>query len=212
MERDKQTRKAAWILAAIAGIEGAWVILNAAASGAAFWRYVGFAPGLGGSLAGWVLAAIVAAIFVGISLRLPSVRVNLFRPSLLKALGLLVAVSAGILEEVVFRKWLMDAVQTRGYGDAVQVAFSAAAFGAAHGVWGLFGRSARAAIGATVTTGLLGGALAIVYLVGGRSVAPCIAAHTLINALIEPGLVLAAVRGEMGRDRKPSGNVDAAND
>ena len=73
MERDKQTRKAAWILAAIAGIEGAWAILNAAASGAAFWRYVGFAPALGGDLAGWVLAAIVAAIFVGISLRLPSV-------------------------------------------------------------------------------------------------------------------------------------------
>jgi hypothetical protein len=45
------------------------------------------------------------------------------------------------------------------------------------------------------------GALAIVYLVAGRNVAPCVAAHFLINAFIEPGLVLAAVRGEMGRLR-----------
>ena len=31
----------------------------------------------------------------------------------------------------------------------------------------------------------------------GRSLAPCIVAHFLINAFIEPGLVLAAARGEM---------------
>jgi membrane protease YdiL (CAAX protease family) len=48
-----------------------------------------------------------------------------------------------------------------------------------------------------VATGMLGVALAIVFVVGGRSLAPCIAAHFLINALIEPGLVLAATRGEM---------------
>jgi membrane protease YdiL (CAAX protease family) len=64
-------------------------------------------------------------------------------------------------------------------------------------VWGLFGRSVRAARGATIATGALGAALAIVYLVAGRSLAPCIVTHFVINALIEPGLVLAACRGEM---------------
>jgi uncharacterized protein len=57
----------------------------------------------------------------------------------------------------------------------------------------------RAAIGATIATGVLGAAPALVYLAADRNLAPCIAAHFLINALIEPGLVLAAIRGEMAR-------------
>jgi hypothetical protein len=204
MERDKDTHKAAWILAAIAAIEGTWVVLNVAVNGAGFWRYVGFAPNRAGNWAGWILAAIVTATFVRGAMRLPSVRANLFRSSWLKVLALLVAVSAGILEEVVFRKWLMDAVQARGYGDVIQIVLSAAAFGFAHGIWGLFGRSVRAASGATIATGLLGGALAIVYVAAGRSLAPCIAAHMLINVFIEPGLMLAATRGEMNRPRHAS--------
>lgn len=75
----------------------------------------------------------------------------------------------------------------------------AVAVAAAHGVWGLFGRSVRAAAGATAATGVLGAGLAIVYIASGRSLAPCIAAHSLINVLVEPGLVLAAARGEMNR-------------
>ena len=38
-----------------------------------------------------------------------------------------------------------------------------------------------------------------VYIMSGRSLAPCIATHFLINALLEPGLVLAAVSGQMGK-------------
>jgi len=108
-----------------------------------------------------------------------------------------VAVAAGILEEAVFRKTIMDAAMHHGLDAPAQVALSALAFGLAHGVWGLFGRSVRAAIGATVATALLGAALAVVYLIAGRSLAPCIAAHFAINLAIEPGLVLAATRGEM---------------
>ena len=100
-----------------------------------------------------------------------------------------------------FRRLLMDYLDRQSFGDAMQVLASALTFGMAHGVWGLFGKSIRAALGATIATGILGGALAIVYLVAGRNVAPCVAAHFLINAFIEPGVVLAAVRGEMGRLR-----------
>jgi hypothetical protein len=130
------------------------------------------------------------------------VRENLFKPTFLKFLGLAVAVAAGILEEAVFRKVLMDALLYRGYGPLLQVLASALAFGVAHGVWGLFGRSGRAALGATLATGLLGAMLAVTYLAGGRSVLPCIAVHLLLNALLEPGLVLAACRGEMSRLRR----------
>ena len=91
----------------------------------------------------------------------------------------------------------MDAVFGRGIGPVAQVALSGLAFGVAHGIWGLMGRGTRAAFGATVATGVLGTALALVYLVAGRSLAPCIVAHFVINLLIEPGLVLAALSGEM---------------
>lgn len=84
-------------------------------------------------------------------------------------------------------------------GVVVQVLGSGLLFGVLHGVWGLMGRSLRAAIGATLATGFLGMMLAVVFIAAGRSLAPCIVAHFVINALIEPGLVLAATRGEMTR-------------
>ena len=162
---------------------------------------MGFAPDRAGTIQGWLLACVVTALFVWQSMRLPSVRANLLLPSFLKLLGLAVAIAAGFLEEIIFRKWLMDYVRDQDMGAVIQVAASALAFGLAHGVWGAMGRSWRAAAGATIATGILGAALALVYLVAGRSLAPCIAAHFAINAFIEPGLVLAATRGEMGNRR-----------
>jgi hypothetical protein len=192
-------RKSAWILGAIAAIECGWVVLNLRINGWRFVRYLGFAPGLSGNVTGWIAAAVVVVIFVALAMRLPSVRANLFRPSLLKLLAIAVAIGAGILEEVVFRRWTMNWLMAHGFGVVVQVLGAGLLFGAAHGVWGLMGKSVRAAAGATLATGFLGAMLAIVFLLAGRSLAPCVTAHFLINLLIEPGLVLAATRGEMGR-------------
>lgn len=190
-------RKAALILTAIAVSESAAVLGMTRADVGALLRFAGFSPGKFGALAGWVAAAVVFLLFVRASVRLPSVRANLWRPSGLKLLAIAVAVSAGMLEEIVFRKLVMDAAMHRELDDVLQVLLSALSFGVAHGVWGLFGRSARAAIGATLATAALGAGLAIVYLLAGRSLAPCIVAHFAIDLLIEPGLVLAATRGEM---------------
>jgi|ERR1700730_1515479 CAAX protease family protein len=200
---DASIRKSAWILAGIALIEGAWVILEFRVNGWRFVRYLGFAPGAAGTFLGWVAAAIVVVIFVGFAMRLPSVRANLFRPSGLKLLALFVAVTSGILEEVMFRRWPMNYLQEHGYGVVLQVAGSALLFGALHGVWGLMGRSVRAAVGATIATGFLGAMLAVVFIAAGRSLAPCVMAHFLINVFIEPGLVLSVTRGEMGRGVAP---------
>ncbi len=204
-EPDPSIRKAAIILAGIAVAEGAWVVMNLRTSGWRFIHYLGFAPGLSGTALGWIAAAVVAALFIANALRLPSVRDNLFRPSLLKVIAIVLAVVAGILEEVMFRRWVMNWLMNEGHGAVVQVLGAGLTFGLLHGVWGLFGKSVRAALGATVVTGILGALLGIVFLLSGRSLAPCIAAHFVINLLIEPGLVLAAVRGEMGRaGRAPS--------
>jgi hypothetical protein len=194
-------RKSGIILAAIITLEGTWVAMNWLHSGERFIRYLGFASGLAGTILGWMAALLVTFLFVRVSVRFPSVRQNLFRFSSLKALALGVAVTAGILEEVMFRKWIMDHLLARGFGSGFQVAMAAISFGLLHGVWGLFGKSLRAAAGATAATAALGALLAIVYLLAGRSLAPCIAAHFVINALIEPGLVLAACRGEMNRNQ-----------
>jgi len=191
-------RKSGIILAIITALEGGWVLMNLRVNGWHFIRYLGFAPGLTGNLAGWIAALFATVIFVAFALRLPSVRENLFRSSFLKLLAIALAIGSGILEEVMFRRWTMNWLMAHGYGAVIQVLGAGLIFGAAHGVWGLMGKSIRAAIGATIATGLLGIMLGIVFLLAGRSLAPCIVAHFLINLLIEPGLVLAATRGEMG--------------
>jgi membrane protease YdiL (CAAX protease family) len=192
-------RLSAWILAGIAIAEGWWVVENFVYNPRELLAFLGFTLGRSGNATGWFLAVLVTGSFVWASVRLPAVRANLFRPSFLKLLALAVAVTAGILEEVIFRKWLMDYLRARAIGPVVQVLGSGLLFGLAHGVWGLLGRSLRAAASATIATGLLGTALAVVYVMSGRSLAPCIATHFLINALLEPGLVLAAMSGQMGK-------------
>jgi CAAX protease family protein len=194
-------RKSGIILAVITALEAGWVLMNLQISGWRFIRYLGFAPGISGDLAGWVAAVFATVIFVAFALRLPSVRENLFRPSFLKLLAIALAIGSGILEEVMFRRWTMNWLMEHGYGAIVQVLGAGLLFGAIHGIWGLIGKSFRAALGAIVATGFLGMMLGIVFLLAGRSLAPCIVAHFVINLLIEPGLVLAVTRGEMGSVR-----------
>jgi hypothetical protein len=74
-------------------------------------------------------------------------------------------------------------------------------FGVAHGIWGLFARNIRPAVTATIATSLIGGAWAVVYIVGGRSLAPCIVSHILINFVLEPGMMLSAASGQWNQSR-----------
>jgi membrane protease YdiL (CAAX protease family) len=76
---------------------------------------------------------------------LPSVRANLLKPSILKVLALAVAVAAGLCDEGIFRKLLMDWEARAGYGAALQILSSGLAFGVAHSLWGPSG-AARATV------------------------------------------------------------------
>lgn len=202
MPRRSDTHKAALILSGFALTEGLWLILNLFANPGRFLRYVGLV-GAKPEPIGWILAFAVFIGFTVFACRLPSVRAYLFRASWLKLLALVMAVAAGFCEETIFRKLLMDTIEHRGYSLPVQVLASAVTFGAVHGIWGGFRGSIVAAIGATTATGALGLALAFVYLASHRLLAPCVISHFFINAFAEPGLVLAAVRGEMRRPVKP---------
>jgi hypothetical protein len=105
----------------------------------------------------------------------------------------------GVFEEVFFRRFVMDWALQQGTSAGVQIALSAIVFGLAHGCWGFFTGNFRAGAAASIATGVLGASLGIVYIVGGRSLLPCIAAHIAINLLMEPWLILAAASGSWGR-------------
>jgi uncharacterized protein len=197
MKQPSEIRKVALILAAIALAEGTWVLVNLRANPRGFLRYVGFLNRDPEPL-GWVLSILVFVAFTAFAGRLPSVRATFFSVSGLKLLALVVAIASGLCEEAIFRKLLMDTLARHEFTVLLQVIASALAFGLMHGIWGAFRGSLAAAVGATVATGALGLALALVYIASHRLLAPCVVSHFLINALAEPGLVLAAVRGEMG--------------
>jgi CAAX protease family protein len=161
-----------------------------------FLAKLGFRSGPRGNVSAWTAAIVLAIAYAAFSIsRIPEVARHWHEISWLKAEAIVAAVAAGVVEEAVFRRLLMDAIAKAGGNAALQIAASAVAFGLAHGTWGLLGGSLHAAIGAAIATTILGAALGVIYIAGRRSLAPCIAAHFLIDAVIEPGLLLSAVRG-----------------
>jgi hypothetical protein len=144
--------------------------------------------------AAWLAAAAVTVAYVLYAVRsLPLIGRRFLELSPLKLVAIPMAIVTGAFEELFFRKLLMDWALHHGAGAVAQIALSALVFGLGHGVWGLFGRQWRVAVGATLATAVLGGLLGVVYLIGGRQLAPCVWSHTLINLALEPWLIVAAV-------------------
>jgi CAAX protease family protein len=144
----------------------------------------------------WGLGLAVAAGYAAATLASnPAMRAHVLDVHVLQVLGLCAAVVAGIVEEGVFRRLLMDVLSRRGVGAPLQVVASALFFGLGHAAWGLLGGSLHFALVATAATTLLGAGLAVTYLVGRRSLGPCVVAHVLLDAVLEPWLVYVAVGG-----------------
>jgi hypothetical protein len=159
---------------------------------------LGFTRSFIASPMAWILAAVTAIAYVVYTMRvIPFIAEMQREISLFKLLGIFAAVVGGIVEEVFFRRWGMDMLLSRGFGSVPQVVISGIAFGLAHSGWALFAkRSLKFSLPAVLSTSMLGVLLAVVYLVGGRNLGPCIAAHVMINIVIEPWLMLSAVSGK----------------
>jgi uncharacterized protein len=158
---------------------------------------LGFTRGLIAPLMTWILAAITTVAYVFYTMKvIPFVLARQKEISLFKLLGILAAGVGGIVEEVFFRRWTMDILMSRGVTPLLQVLISGIAFGLAHTIWMLAKGDLKFAIPAILSTSVLGIFLAIIYLVGGRNLGPCIFAHVLINIVIEPWLMLSAVSGK----------------
>jgi len=140
-------------------------------------------------VAGWIAAVVVTVAYIAYAAYgLPTLRRLLFSLTPMALLGLALAIPSSVVEEVFFRQTIMDAAIARPLW--VQIGYSGVLFGIVHAIWGIRG-GWRGFIGAVSSTTALGVALAIVYLLSGRIVLPCIAAHFLINLVLEPWLVYA---------------------
>jgi uncharacterized protein len=169
-----------------------------------FWHPIPMFQNLGferGAIApplAWILATITAIAYVLYTMKaIPLVLAKQSEISLFKLLGILSALVGGIVEEVFFRRWIMDMLMSRGVSPILQVIISGVAFGLAHTSWTLLTkRDFKVTLPAIISTSILGIFLAIIYLAGGRNLGPCIFAHVLINIVIEPWLMLSAVSGK----------------
>lgn len=150
-------------------------------------------------LRGWVIAAVVTALYVAATLMgALRGRALLGEASVFHIYNSLVAgIAAGFIEEIFFRGWIMSELCESGFGRFAQVLASGLLFGFAHIGWGLTGGKVHAAafVGAFLSTSVLGILYAITYLASRRSLMPVIAGHVIMDVLIEPWLVLAALGG-----------------
>ena len=151
-----------------------------------------------GNFAAWGLAALVILAYCAYAARRSRTIGSLmlhperWRPYIaIRLIAIPMALISGLFEEIFFRRNLMDAALAHGASIGAQIALSAVIFGAAHAIWAVFG-GWRAALGAMAATTTLGFCLAVVYIAGERALAPCIAAHIVINLLLEPWLILTA--------------------
>jgi uncharacterized protein len=168
-----------------------------------FWRPIPLFRNLGferesiAPLWAWTLATITAVAYVLYTMKaIPLVLAQQKEISLFKLLGILSALVGGIVEEVFFRRWVMDILMSRDVAPILQVIISGIVFGLAPTAWILFKGEFKFTFPAILSTSILGILLAIIYLVGGRNLGPCIFAHVLINIFIEPWLMLSSVSGK----------------
>jgi uncharacterized protein len=180
--------RAAIVLCLLAAIEGGFIVAypNTWIS-ATFRKYADV------SVSAWIAAAVVTAAYIYYSVRgLPTVATLLGRISPFKLLAVVIAIPASIVEEVFFRQYLMNVLANHHQNVIVQILASGAAFGIVHAFWGIRG-GMPAVIGAVRSTTLMGLALAVVFIMAGRIVFPCVVAHFAINLVLEPWLLYAYI-------------------
>jgi hypothetical protein len=175
---------------------GSFVVVSFFSDPMGFISYLGFANSNSGTALSWALALLIVILYCFSAAKISEVKYYMFRMDRLKVVTIFAAVFAGIMEEIIYRKWIMDYLNSHDFSIVWQVILSGLAFGIIHLMWGI--KNIKAGINAFISTSLLGFALAIVYLVSERSLAPCIVAHFIITALIEPGLLIAAKKDKLG--------------
>ncbi|GGK09202.1 hypothetical protein GCM10007063_34590 [Lentibacillus kapialis] len=151
----------------------------------------------------WLFAFVIAVGYIMYTVKvIPFVREHLFTFSWLKVIGIWAAFVSSTVEEIIFRQVLMDWLMNLNYGIVIQILASAIIFGLAHGAWVLLRGDIKIALPVILSTAVLGGLLAILYIVADRNLLAPIVAHIIINLFIEPWLVLSAVAGSWDNEEE----------
>jgi len=127
-----------------------------------------------------VLSLAAALLYSWYAMQIPQVQENVTEISLLKAWGLAVGVAAALIEEIIFRGYVMARLQQAKIPPMFQVLFASVAFSLLHIGFGLTG---------VLCTFVVGVALGGLYVMGRRNLLGPIVCHCTINALIEPWLL-----------------------
>ena len=194
------TAEQRWILWLVGGVlaewvfvAGLWIVLRrrgSSFSNLGVWR--------AGSGAGWVVAMTAGALSIASNLRfLPRMNVPIssaFLPSGYHLLGaLMMGITAGFCEEVLFRAFLMTQFANAGYGKLLQVLIPGVAFGLSHA--GFLNQGFLVWLGIMIPTAVLGMVWGAAYLLGRRGLVPCMLAHFLNDATALPWIMFMMVAG-----------------
>jgi membrane protease YdiL (CAAX protease family) len=145
-----------------------------------------------GTWSAWALALALAVLSILSNLRLfPRMHIPIsyaFLPHGFHLFAALVlGITAGFCEEVLFRAFLMTQFAKAGYGKAIQVFIPGLAFGLAHA--GYLNQGFLVWLGIALPTAFLGMMWGVAYLLGRRSLLPTIVAHFLNDATALPWIV-----------------------
>ena len=145
-----------------------------------------------GTLPAWVVALAFAALSIVNNLRVlrlmhVPISYAFFPRGFHLVAALMVGVTAGFCEEVLFRGFLMTEFAEAGYGKFMQVVIPGVAFGLAH--TGFLNQGLLAGLGIMVPTAFLGMMWGIAYLLGRRGLLPVVVAHFLNDATALPWIL-----------------------
>lgn len=143
---------------------------------------------------GLVLALLVAGVYCAITALNPAVGSHLTQFIPLKLLAVVAALVAGLVEETIFRGYVMTTLAASRRGPVAQVVVSGVCFAIAHFYAFVSPVTLLVTFGMTFALGV---GLAVAYLLGGRSLTPAIIGHALVDLVIEPWLLLGFFTGAM---------------
>lgn len=143
---------------------------------------------------GMALGLVVAAGYCAFTALNPAVGPHLTQFIPLKLLAVVAALVAGLVEEMIFRGYVMTSLETTGKGRVTQVVISGVLFALAH--FYAFGNP-LALLSVFGSTFVLGVGLALAYQIGQRSLTPAIIGHALVDLVIEPWLLLGFFTGAL---------------
>jgi membrane protease YdiL (CAAX protease family) len=145
-----------------------------------------------GTWPAWLVALLITGLSISSNLRfLPRMHIPIsyafFPPGLHLPAALVIGITGGFCEEVLFRAFLMTEFANAGYSKAAQVVIPGFAFGLSHA--GYLNQGFLPWLGLMLPTAFIGMVWGIAYLLGRRSLVPAIVAHFLNSATALPWIL-----------------------